>query len=191
MITRATFKCEQCGTETTSRIPTKEGNNHPKGWVSLATPAGFQLDWCSKECVKIWYKTHQIGTLVPANMDSSFEDVLERVKGRAGGRIAVPFSAFRSILDMQRQSLEESDETETEKELAEEFKIPREFVKEFAEKVRSIECPKCLAEPDERCHIMQGDKTRHCIVHGEELEIFAHHERVEKARVVWKAATTQ
>src|SRR5271170_6155945 len=60
MITKATFKCDQCEKKKTVSIPTKRGKNVPTGWFTLRG-SGFRVDVCSEKCRRLYSVAHAIG----------------------------------------------------------------------------------------------------------------------------------
>lgn len=180
-ITKATFRCDNCGKKRTVRFPTKDGRSRPRGWL-LTVFGPLAVYACSERCASDWDSSHSVGriSIEGSQQDSVLPFVKSILECRPVSRINL--SDFFASLG----GAVESVELDTHKELAEEFKVPKEIVMEFFEHVTQTACPKCKAEAEERCHATSGDETRSCSEHGIELKATVHPERVEAARVTWK-----
>lgn len=175
MITKATFKCDQCAKKKTVSIPTKRGKNVPTGWFTLRG-VGFRVDVCSEKCRRLYSVAHAIG-------HSESED-------RPGPRL-VKVGGIPEGLRGLFEALENSDQAMSSalKDLAKEFGVPVEVVQEFATHVRSVPCPKCQAEEGDHCEVQPGDVQRNCPLHGPELTVYAHSERIAAAKATWRSKT--
>lgn len=178
MITKVTFKCDNCSNKKTVSIPTKKGKNLPSGWKSLRG-VGFRVEVCSEKCRREYSVTHALGY-------SEDEDRpgprLVRVREMPQGLRQLLDAITNGDSEEERKGLEDAL-----KGLAKEFDVPVEIVEEFAKHVRNTPCPHCEAAADEHCRAQEDDDQRHCPLHGPEMIQYAHKERIAEAKKTWRS----